>query len=81
MRNVIADTWYKDNIFIIGDAAHQFPPSGGYGLNTGISDAYSLSWRLDILLKNKDLLFLKDNFNMERIIHSSVFYFFKKLLN
>jgi 2-polyprenyl-6-methoxyphenol hydroxylase-like FAD-dependent oxidoreductase len=26
----------KSNIFLVGDCAHRFPPSGGFGMNTGI---------------------------------------------
>lgn len=33
-------------VFLVGDAAHQFPPSGGFGLNTGILDAHNLAWKL-----------------------------------
>jgi len=74
MRNVVADKWYQDNCLIIGDAAHQFPPSGGYGLNTGISDAFSLAWRLEYLIKQGEKMnFLKEDFNKERILHSSVY--------
>jgi len=90
MNNVVADKWYSDNAFIIGDAAHQFPPSGGYGLNTGISDAFSLAWRLELLIKHvclrgenceKKSFFIKvkKDFNQERILHSSVR--IKKLVN
>ena len=46
MRNSVADKLYKNNVFLVGDSAHQFPPSGGYGLNTGIFDVMNLSWRL-----------------------------------
>jgi 2-polyprenyl-6-methoxyphenol hydroxylase-like FAD-dependent oxidoreductase len=74
MRNVYANKWYDDNIFIIGDAAHQFPPSGGYGLNTGIVDAFSLAWRLYYLQGNGSEMnrILKDTFEKERIIHTKV---------
>ena len=34
------------NIFLVGDSAHQLPPSGGFGLNTGIQDAHNLSWKM-----------------------------------
>lgn len=73
MRNVVADKWFENNCFIIGDAAHQFPPSGGYGLNTGISDAFSLAWRLVYLIKNGEKMnFLKHEFSKERNLHSTV---------
>lgn len=36
----------KDRVFLIGDAAHRFPPSGGMGMNTGIQDAHNLVWKL-----------------------------------
>ena len=34
-----------------GDSAHAFPPSGGFGLNTGIGDAFNLAHKL---AKNDD---------------------------
>ena len=33
-------------VFLAGDSAHAFPPSGGFGLNTGIGDAFNLGHRL-----------------------------------
>ena len=51
MRNALADKLYKDNVFLIGDSAHQFPPSGGYGLNTGIFDTMNIFWRIVFMLK------------------------------
>ena len=32
--------------FLAGDAAHRFPPAGGFGMNTGIQDAHNLAWKL-----------------------------------
>ena len=32
--------------FLVGDAAHIHPPTGGQGLNTSVQDAYNLSWKL-----------------------------------
>jgi hypothetical protein len=34
------------NVFLVGDAAHRFPPSGGFGMNTGLQDAHNLAWKL-----------------------------------
>lgn len=44
--NRIAGTCYEDNIFLVGDAMHLFSPIGGQGMNTGIQDAFNLSWRI-----------------------------------
>ncbi len=38
-------------IFLAGDAAHLFAPTGGVGMNTGIGDAVDLAWKLDGVLK------------------------------
>ncbi|GAA3265657.1 FAD-dependent oxidoreductase [Dactylosporangium vinaceum] len=33
-------------VFVAGDAAHTFPPTGGFGMNTGIQDVHNLAWKL-----------------------------------
>ena len=33
-------------VFLAGDAAHTFPPSGGFGLNTGVGDANNLAYKI-----------------------------------
>ena len=83
MKNVVVNKWYRDRVFLIGDAAHQYPPSGGYGLNTGITDAFSLAWMLKYIIHKPDVNTdealmlryeetLKNNFETERIRHSTV---------
>lgn len=44
----VARTWATPDhrVFIAGDAAHQNIPTGGYGMNMGIGDAYDLGWKL-----------------------------------
>jgi hypothetical protein len=44
----VARTWASTerHVFIAGDAAHQNIPTGGYGMNMGIGDAYDLGWKL-----------------------------------
>ena len=37
--------------FLCGDAAHAFPPAGGFGMNTGLQDAHNLAWKLAAVLK------------------------------
>lgn len=33
-------------MFLAGDSAHQNIPTGGYGMNMGIGDAFDLGWKL-----------------------------------
>jgi hypothetical protein len=33
-------------VHVLGDAAHQFPPAGAFGANTGLQDAHNLCWKL-----------------------------------
>ncbi len=42
----VAERYREGRVFLAGDAAHRFPPSGGLGLNTGILDADHLCHRL-----------------------------------
>ena len=37
-------------MLLAGDAAHQYVPTGGYGMNTGIGDACDLGWKLAAML-------------------------------
>jgi 2-polyprenyl-6-methoxyphenol hydroxylase-like FAD-dependent oxidoreductase len=46
MTAQIAANYRRGSIFLAGDAAHRFPPSGGLGLNTGIADAHNLAWKI-----------------------------------
>lgn len=32
--------------FLVGDACHAFPPTGGFGMNTGIGDSFNLAHKL-----------------------------------
>jgi len=43
---VVADAYQKGRVFLVGDAAHQYIPTGGYGMNTGVCEAFDLGWKL-----------------------------------
>ena len=42
----VAAQYRAGRVFLVGDAAHRFPPTGGLGLNTGIQEAHELATRL-----------------------------------
>ena len=46
MGTSIASSFNEGRVFLAGDAAHQMPPSGALGMNTGIQDAQNLAWKL-----------------------------------
>eukprot|EP00300_Choanocystis_sp_HF-7_P024549 c26035_g1_i1.p1 GENE.c26035_g1_i1~~c26035_g1_i1.p1 ORF type:complete len:648 (+),score=137.67 c26035_g1_i1:22-1965(+) len=46
MNALTANRFSKGRVFLVGDAAHQFPPAGGFGLNVGLQDAHNLAWKL-----------------------------------
>ena len=41
----VATEWQRGNVFLAGDAAYLFPPTGGVGMNTRVADSFDLSWR------------------------------------
>ena len=47
----VADRFGTRRVFLAGDSAHLFTPTGGFGMNTGIDDAANLSWKLAAVVK------------------------------
>ncbi|MEV0323988.1 FAD-dependent monooxygenase [Streptomyces sp. NPDC050658] len=41
-----AERYRVGRAFLVGDAAHIHPPTGGQGLNLGVQDAFNLGWKL-----------------------------------
>lgn len=54
-------------VFLAGDAAHVHPPAAGLGLNTGVQDAYNLSWKLGSVLTGRARPRLLDSYEEERL--------------
>lgn len=48
---LVAESYAAGRVFLAGDAAHQYIPMGGYGMNTGIGDACDLGWKLAAVLR------------------------------
>lgn len=50
MNTRLAERYRMGRAFLVGDAAHTHPPTGGQGLNTSVQDAYNLGWKLAAVL-------------------------------
>jgi 2-polyprenyl-6-methoxyphenol hydroxylase-like FAD-dependent oxidoreductase len=53
-------------IFLAGDSAHVMPPTGGFGGNCGIQDAYDLAWKLAYVLDGRAGEELLSTYDAER---------------
>jgi 2-polyprenyl-6-methoxyphenol hydroxylase-like FAD-dependent oxidoreductase len=42
----VAKRFGRGRVWLAGDACHQVIPTGGYGMNTGVSEAITLGWML-----------------------------------
>ena len=65
-RIALADHWGSGRLFIAGDAAHQNPPWGGHGFNTGIGDAVNLGWKLAAVINGWAPAALLGSYELER---------------
>jgi 2-polyprenyl-6-methoxyphenol hydroxylase-like FAD-dependent oxidoreductase len=53
-------------VFVAGDAAHLFTPTGGLGMNTGVSDAIDLAWKLSAEIQGWAGPRLLESYDVER---------------
>ena len=65
-HSLLATKYREGNVFLCGDAAHQWVPVGTIGMNTGIADAMDLSWKIDAILKGWGGNHLFDSYLLER---------------
>ncbi len=56
----------KGRVFLAGDAAHVHSPAGGQGMNTGMQDAFNLSWKLAMVIRGEAPRTLLDSYTPER---------------
>lgn len=62
----VADSYRQGRVFLAGDSAHEMPPTGAFGSNTGIQDAHNLAWKLACVLRGWAGLPLLDSYELER---------------
>lgn len=63
---LVADRYRDGRVFLAGDAAHQYIPTGGYGMNTGIGDACAVAWQVAAVLQGWGGPALLDAYAAER---------------
>ena len=69
-RAQVANHWRRDNMFILGDAAHLTPPFIGQGLCAGLRDAMNLAWKLAGVVNGWLPQSVLDSYEQERIPHA-----------
>ncbi|OIW14660.1 hypothetical protein TanjilG_33002 [Lupinus angustifolius] len=57
---------HDNRILLAGDAAHRFPPAGGFGMNTGIQDAHNLAWKVASVIKGIVPSSMLNTYELER---------------
>ena len=63
---LITQEYSKGNVFMAGDACHQYMPTGGYGMNTGIAEVGNLTWKLAAAVHGWGGKTLLDSYHQER---------------
>ncbi len=65
-HSLVANRLQRGRVFIGGDAAHLFTPTGGLGYNTAVEDAVNLGWKLAAVVKGQAPLALLQTYEAER---------------
>lgn len=63
---LVAEAFRHGHLFIAGDAAHLFTPTGGMGYNTSVDDAVNLGWKLAAVTQGWAPDALLDTYHAER---------------
>jgi 2-polyprenyl-6-methoxyphenol hydroxylase-like FAD-dependent oxidoreductase len=65
-HSLVAERFGAGRIFIAGDAAHLFTPTGGLGYNTAVEDAVNLGWKLAHVVRGRAHANLLSSYETER---------------
>jgi len=67
----MADSWSSGHrVFLLGDAAHTMPPTMGQGACSGMRDAITLAWKIDLVLRGRATEDLLAAYEVERRPHA-----------
>ena len=63
---LVAERFQQGRVFIGGDAAHLFTPTGGLGYNTAVEDAVNLGWKFAAVIHGQAGESLLESYEEER---------------
>lgn len=64
---LVAESYGRGRVWMAGDSVHQYMPTGGLGMNTGVAEAHNLAWKLAARLKGWGGARLVDSYGDERL--------------
>ena len=53
LNATVVERFVSGRVVICGDAAHQFPPTGGLGVNTGLQGMHNAMWKLALCVRGE----------------------------
>ena len=66
LEGIVASQLRVGRVFLVGDAAHRHPPTGGLGLTSAVQDAHNLCWKIAAVLNGVASDRLLDSYEPER---------------
>jgi 2-polyprenyl-6-methoxyphenol hydroxylase-like FAD-dependent oxidoreductase len=66
MNAAVAERFVQERVVLCGDAAHQFPPTGGLGVNTGLQGMHNAMWKLAMCVRGRAAWGLLETYDAER---------------
>lgn len=66
LNATVVERFVQGKILLCGDAAHQFPPTGGLGVNTGLQGMHNAMWKLAMYIKGQAEWRLVETYHEER---------------
>lgn len=66
LNATVVERLVQGRVVLCGDAAHQFPPTGGLGVNTGLQGMHNAMWKLAHCVKGQASWSLLETYDRER---------------
>jgi hypothetical protein len=66
LNATVAERFVQGRVLLCGDSAHQFPPTGGLGVNTGLQGMHNAMWKLAWFVLGRAGWSLVESYETER---------------